>query len=151
MQSTQTRAKIIHGMGLINLWSENHMAIILTDIAIAVWLKNIENDHFYITKLTETSKIKLFILWWCDICWYLYYINVFSYICKKNKIGRPGHRCTTTVLHYKAVLSGIIPLSEHCSFNDLNIALCHIAISIKFQLTVKPFLREWFVNPCLQL
>lgn len=91
------------------------------------------------------------ILWWCDICWYLYYINVFSYICKKNKIGRPGHRCTTTVRHYKAVLSGIIPLSEHCSFSDLNIALCHIAISIKFQLTVKPFLREWFVNPCLQL
>lgn len=36
------------------------MAIILTDIAIAVWLKNIENDHFYITKLTETSKIKLY-------------------------------------------------------------------------------------------
>lgn len=110
-----------------------------------------DNYHFYITKLTETNKIKLFISSWCDICWYMYYINVFSYICKTNKICRPGHLCTTTVLHYKAVLSCILPLSKICSFSDLNIALCHIEITIRFQLTVKPFLRDWFATPCLQL
>ena len=46
-----------------------------------------------------------------------------------NKICRPGHLCTTAVLHNNAVLSHILlPLSKKCGICNLDIALVLLII-----------------------
>ena len=43
-------------------------------------------------------------------------------------VSRPGHLCSTTGLHYNAVLSQILPRSKNCSYCDFDIALGFVVV-----------------------
>lgn len=91
--------------------------IILTDITIAIWFINSENDSVC-TRLKSRR---------CDICWALYLINKFPIIWRTKFVGQT---ISAALQYFIIILSHrtFYLYQKHCSFCDLDIALCHIAI-----------------------
>lgn len=80
------------------------------------------SQYYHFCIKIEFFTEKLFNKWWCDFCMGLY----------------PGHLCSPTVLHYRHIFH-FYQITEASS--DLNIALSRIAISIKLQLHVRPYIQ----------